>query len=129
MFRPLDTSQNPVSAVLDQDGKYEAIVPAGEVKITVDNRSLKSPPRGPVGVSGNPEGDQRPAGVPKNVPVAPPKGAMGEATRENNAPPITPQTQVGKYVPIPEKYYDPDTSGLSLKVTRGSQPFNIELVK
>jgi hypothetical protein len=129
IFRSVDTSLNPVSATLDADGKYEATVPVGEVKVTVDNRSLKNPPTGPVGVTAGPEGNQRPRGLPKGVPVAPPGGMGGEGAKDKDVPTITPTKQVGTYVAIPERYFDPDASGLSLKVSRGSQTFNIELGK
>jgi hypothetical protein len=33
----------------------------------------------------------------------------------------------GTYVPIPEKYYQAETSGLSHTVKKGSESYNIEL--
>jgi hypothetical protein len=32
-----------------------------------------------------------------------------------------------KYVPIPEKYEKPETSGLSVEAERGKKPYDIEL--
>jgi len=47
-FRPADNSKNTVTAVLDPQGNYQAKLPAGEVRIAVDNRELKLPPGGKV---------------------------------------------------------------------------------
>src|SRR5262249_41838219 len=122
-FRPIDTTINPVTAEIGPDGNYEATVPAVEVKISVDNRALKNPGAGPVGVTGGPPQNIR--GMPKGVPVAPPKG--NEAAKDKDIPAISTQKPVGAYVPIPDKYYDADSSGLTLKVNKGSQTHKIEL--
>src|SRR5262245_36617726 len=47
-FRPVNSALNPVTAQIDENGKYEAAVPAGECKISVDNRGLLSEGGGPV---------------------------------------------------------------------------------
>ena len=44
-FRPADPRQNSVSAEIDRQGNYQAVLPAGEVKVCVDNRELEPPPR------------------------------------------------------------------------------------
>jgi hypothetical protein len=73
----------------------------GEVKISVDNRSLAAPSRrGPAPTK-----------------HAPPKRPGAEAPIANQ----------GKYVPIPEKYSDPETSGLTYKVEKGAGPHEIRL--
>lgn len=125
MFRPVKTSLNPVTAQLDENGNYEATVPAGECKIGVDNRGLLSTATGPVGVGG----DVRTVGGRggKAGAVAPPPGIMEQAKREQGVPDIAKTTNVGKYVAIPQKYYDPEQSGLTLTVKTGSQPHDIQL--
>jgi hypothetical protein len=127
-FRPVDTSLNPVTAVINQDGNYEATVPAGECKISVDNRALEGPGARSVGAGGAPEvGGGRRGGPPKGVAVGPPKGAIEEATKDKKMPGVSSEKPAGTYVPIPKPYYDPETSGLSLTVKAGSQTHNIEL--
>jgi hypothetical protein len=129
MFRPVNTSFNPVTAPIDQDGKYEVRVPAGECKISVDNHGLQHAPTGPVGVSGAPENVGGRRGGPPKGAVGPPKGGIGEVAKEKGAPEISIENPVGTYVPIPKDYYDPETSGLTLTVKTGSQTHNIELTK
>jgi hypothetical protein len=115
-FRPVDTKRNPVTATIDPNGNYEASVPAGEVKVSVDNRVLKSS-SGPA---------QTPKGVPGGAQIGPPKDSMGGAGKDRNflAPPG--EKPPGTYVPIPEKYYDTESSGLSLTV-KGNETYNPEL--
>jgi len=136
-FRPSDTRYNPATATIDPSGHYEVKVPTGEVQISVDNRALKAKDRGPVGVSGTEEpGEKKPGGPPPGVRggpppgvrVGPPAGAVQRGTTDKNipAPPSSGQP-TGTYVQIPEKYYDPFASGLTLKVTGGEQPFDIKL--
>jgi hypothetical protein len=132
MFRPTDTSINPVTAKIDENGNYEASVPSVQVKISVDNRSLKNPGSGPVGAS-----DSNPAELikgrnapPKGAAIGPPKDAMSQARKDQTVPPaVVREKPVGTYVDIPEKYYDPETSGLTLQVTGGNQKFDINLSK
>jgi hypothetical protein len=122
-FRPVDTTINPVTAEIGADGNYEAMVPAVEVKISVDNRGLKNPDASPVGVTSGPP--QKVKGMPKGIPVGPPKD--NDAAKDKDIPAISTQKPSGTYVRIPDKYYNTETSGLSLKVTKGSQTHKIEL--
>src|SRR5262245_367143 len=72
-FRPVDKKQNPVTARIDENGKYEATVPMGEVKISVDNRSVNAT-GGPVGVSGAaPPGVGSRGGPPRGAALGPPQ--------------------------------------------------------
>jgi hypothetical protein len=128
-FRPANTAFNPVSATIDQDGRYEATVPAGECKISVDNRALLGPSAGPVGITGGGKVGGR--GAPsKGAATGPPKGVMDQVKVEKGVPEIVQQQrQAGTYVAIPKQYYDPETSGLTMTVKSGGQTHNIELTK
>jgi len=130
MFRPLDTTRNPVTAQIDANGNYEATVPGGDCKIGVDNRALRNPSAGPVGISGGgaPITEGR-RGLPKGAPIGPPKGSIGDIAKEKGAPEVVTQKQAGTYVDIPKQYYDPETSGLTLTVKSGNQTHKIELTK
>jgi hypothetical protein len=110
-FRPADPSRNSVSVPISADGSYEAVLPAGEVAICVDNRELQPVTREaapPV-----PPGAKLPA--PQKQPERPPReaGAAGRGA--------------GNYVPIPEKYYEVERSGLTYTVKSGDNTHDIEL--
>src|SRR5262249_35760 len=86
------------SAPIGPDGTYEATkVPLGEVKVTVT-----TPP--------------------------PPDPSAAERLKKN---PMVIERGItikqGKVVSVPRKYNLPGTSGISLTVTQGSQPFDITL--
>jgi hypothetical protein len=107
-FRPADPRQNAVSVVIGPDGRYEATLPAGDVTICVDNRELQPTAR-------------RSGETP-----LPPGVKLPQADGPAAVPPANP-TLPGKYVPIPEKYYDADTSGLRHTVKPGDDSHDIEL--
>jgi hypothetical protein len=111
-FRPADPAENTVPAFIDPDGNYEVTLPVGDVTISVDNREWE-----PISSSGPaalaPPGAKLPAeGLPKGG-AAPPKG-----DREHHP---------GSYVPIPQKYYSVETSGLRYTVKKGADTYKIEL--
>jgi hypothetical protein len=88
------------SSQIDENGKYAvAKAPVGEVKVTV----VSAAPR---------RGGDVPKG--KEVPEHP--------GRSKSSPP-----KAGKAVPIPGKYKDPESSGLSYTLKAGSQVINIDL--
>jgi hypothetical protein len=115
-FRPADSSKNVVSARIGDDGHFEATLPAGEVRIAVDNREFQPPPRGE---------------VPKLPPVVdlPPGVKPPQHERQGSpaAPEGGPEKPSGKYVPIPPQYYDVDTSDLKLVVQPGPQSYDFRL--
>ena len=113
-FQPADSRKNSISTALDAQGKYEALLPTGVVRIAVDNRELEPMERGSEKLI-LPPGLKLPAGV--KPPVEP------AAKAPNAAPPAS----SGAYVAIPAKYYDIDTSGLTYTVQSGTQTHNIEL--
>jgi hypothetical protein len=115
-FRPVDPRQNSVSADLDEQGHYEATLPVGEVQVSVDNRELEPSPPGASGIPAN-----LPAEVRKKLAQA---RAAADPPAKNNDAPAKPH---GKYVRIPNKYYEVETSGLQFKVEPGNPQHDIEL--
>ncbi|HJZ93669.1 MAG TPA: hypothetical protein VKE40_22530 [Gemmataceae bacterium] len=122
LFRPADSRQNSVPAELDAEGKYSVVLPAGEVSVSIDNREWEPQPTfGTV--------------VPPIVPPDLAKKLGGKAKAPEEPVDVDPTKTAdapqprrsGKYVPIPEKYYELETSGLKFTVTRGDQTKNFEL--
>jgi hypothetical protein len=107
-FRPADSRRNSVSTPISPEGTYEATLPVGEVRISVDNRELEPPP------SAAPPPSLPNFKPPAGVVVPPPK------KEEHQKPP-------GTYIPIPEQYYTIEKSGLTYTVTKGSQTHDIVL--
>ena len=97
-FRPADPAQNSVSAVLDPEGKYEAVLPVGEIKVCIDNRELAPRP-----AARAPRVDFIPADVRKKLANA---GAAPAVSTNNGS------KREGTYKPIPGKYYEIENSGL-----------------
>jgi hypothetical protein len=122
LFYPTQEGQNPVRFVLDEQGTYEVVLPAGEVKVSVDNQELKP--------------HEQIHGIPLNVP---PKArqAIEQQLRESGKSKGVAGTTVttvasklpGKYVEIPKRYYSLEFSNLQFTVQRGDQTHNIELTK
>jgi hypothetical protein len=111
-FVPTDTTKRPVAAAIDENGRYSASVPLGEVRIAVDNRELQAVER-PIGALPPPGGIKLPAAEKQG----------GEA----KASPSAKKRPPGTYVPIPTKYYDVRTSDQSYTVQSGPQPHDVEL--
>jgi hypothetical protein len=93
------------SATIDPDGKYKLSAPTGNVKIAVDNAMLQ------------------PAGGGMRRGPAPPAKMPGLKRPDSEAPHKMP----GHYVQIPQKYYNPQDSGLTYTVVAGSQTHDIKL--
>ncbi len=110
-FLPSDSRQNPVSSLIDAEGHYDVILPAGEVTIIVDNRELKPVTQGPP-----PElpGGIRPPGKAEEV-----KAPVEPKTAQGN--------MKGTYVPIPERYSVAEKSELKHTVKSGTEAHDIEL--
>jgi len=113
-FRPADGSKNLVPAQINEDGSFEVTLPTGEVQIAVDNRELERPPPG-----------RRP--TPPPLPPGVKLPSAGKSGGASPAPASPPQDLPGAYVPIPARYYDVDTSGLTYIVRPGAQTYTIEL--
>ena len=121
-FRPADGRQNSVTAELDGEGRYSATLPTGEVTVTIDNRELE--PRSNI--------PSLPAGIPLSrggaVPRLDPERRPAPARRKEwRIPGRMLRRPSGRYMPIPPKYYEAETSGLKFTVKGGDQPFDIEL--
>jgi hypothetical protein len=119
-FRPADSRQNLVNAQLDANGRYEALLPTGEVQIAIDNRELEPAP---------PERGAARAVLPPGVKFPPAAKSAAESSPPAAAPPpeVAPQRLAGTYVPIPASYYTVETSGLTYSVKPGPQSYDIEL--
>jgi hypothetical protein len=109
-FTPVDARHPPATAVIDEHGRYQLTVAAGEVQISVDNRELK--PLSPR--------DKKPPVLPPGVQLPPPG-------KVEVPPPQAAEKPPGKYREIPEKYLRADLSGLSYTVTSGTQSYDVEL--
>jgi hypothetical protein len=95
------------SATTDQNGNYVVTdAPVGDCKI-----SVTVPKLGP-GLRGGPV-------IPKGMP------AMKDPNASESTP--APLMDPSKIVPIPDKYGDPNSSGLSFKVEKGEQTHDIKL--
>jgi hypothetical protein len=97
------------SGDIDPEGNFKVKAAVGEAKVAVDNQMLMRSNEPPLPDLRHPPG------------VTPPPGAKMD-DKKSSAPTIT-----GTYVPIPEKYRSPDSSGLTCIVKSGSQTFDIEL--
>jgi hypothetical protein len=117
-FRPVDSQQNSVSAPLDEQGNYEAVLPVGEVKVSIDNRQL-DPRTSPVG-------NFRP-----DLPLSPEiKEKLGRGKPAPAKPSESSEKKPsGKYVKIPPRYHDSEKSGIHFTVASGAQKFDIKLEK
>ncbi|MFO0926543.1 MAG: hypothetical protein U0736_05820 [Gemmataceae bacterium] len=127
MFIP---GSGPAVSAEVKDGKYTALgVPVGEAKVTVDNKAVKvlvDQAKKTVFNSGPPMMSK--SGPPSGAKMSPEAKAalekqmqgMKEAGQRN-------KELVDRYVAVPDKYNDPNGSGLSYKVASGSNSFNPEL--
>lgn len=94
------------TAEIQEDGSYRLDeLPPGDMTICVETSSL------------NPT---RSTFIPKN---AMPKNVAGEGDFQ----PTDPRAAAQRYVPIPVRYADPETSGLKYTVGKGKQEHDIQL--
>ena len=106
-FRPSDPSHNSVSYELDRDGKYSLELPVGEAIICIDNREFE--PR-PATAPAIPPGMSLPAEVVKSM-----QASSKESAKVSD-----------RWVKLPEKYYQVETSDLKITVKGGPQTEVIE---
>jgi hypothetical protein len=119
-FRPADPKENSVSAEVDEQGAYEAVLPLGEVKVSIDNRQLA--PRGP-------GAGQLPADLPLSPDV---RKNLNSGKPDQPAPKSegnVAKKASGNYVKIPDRYHTVETSGLQFAVESRDQKHDIELTK
>ena len=105
---------NSVSAELDEQGHYSAVLPVGDVTVSVDNREWEPQPALGVG--------PLPPGLPPDVR----KKAVGGGGEKK---PDGKVKASPKYLKIPERYYDIETSDLKFTVPRGDLKKDLELKK
>jgi hypothetical protein len=129
-FRPVDPRKNAVAVALDEHGHFEAVLPVGEVEVSIDNRELE--PVEPLVAGG------LPAGLPK---LSPEVAKVLSAEKIEKSRPKRKDKDKDKakekaalpgssrYVKIPDRYYDPASSNLKFTVERGDQTKDIELTR
>jgi hypothetical protein len=101
------------SGKIDENGHYEIKAPIGEVTITVNNTALQGSSQQPQSkIKGKGSGGGAPP--PKELPH--PKEVAGEV-----------QAVKGKWVSIPSRYANADTSDLKYTVTPGPQTHDVNL--
>src|SRR5262249_48826341 len=110
-FRPADPRENTVRAEVDEQGNYQAVLPAGDVLGSVGHRE-PDPGAGPVG------------GLPPDLPITP---EARQQLGRGLAPTRDPGKDAGRYRPLPDKYYQAETSGLGFAVKGGGMKHDIEL--
>jgi hypothetical protein len=114
-FRPADARKNAVTAELDQEGTYRATLPSGEVTVTIDNRELA------------PTSDISDAAT-LNVPIsAEAKKALGRTEKRVAGAARSGARRSERYVEIPVKYHEAETTDLKFTVGRGSQKQDLTL--
>jgi hypothetical protein len=106
-FRPADPAQNSATYELDRDGKFKIELPVGEAIICIDNREFE--PR-PATVPALPPGMNLPPDVIKNM-----QASSKESSKVSD-----------RWVKLPEKYYQTETSDLKITVKGGEQSEVIE---
>jgi hypothetical protein len=95
---------------IDENGNYKINAPVGEVLIAVDNRMFQA---------------QGGSGKGKNF--AQTSGADHRLKRPDSQEKEATTIKGRRYVPIPTRYANCDTSGLTYTVKPGPQTYNIEL--
>jgi hypothetical protein len=113
-FRPADPARNSVTVELKEDGTFAADLPAGDVTVTIDNREWEPRAAGAI------------PSIPAGIPLSAEARAQIAAAPKREADPKA-GGRGGKYVPLPEKYFDGATSGLKFTVKGGNQTENLEL--
>lgn len=107
-YGPGETGWTKTSTIGD-DGSYKLDhVPKGSARISVETKTAKV----------NPMGKQMMPKMPKG---APPEGIEHSPFGQMQ------QQSADKFVKIPDKYKDPNQSGLTYEVTSGKQEHNIDL--
>ena len=106
-FRPVDPAHNSAAYELDRDGKFKIELPVGEALICIDNREFE--PR-PATAPAIPPGMNLPPDVLKS---------MQASTKESSK-------VSDRWVKLPEKYYQIETSELKINVKGGEQTEVIE---
>ena len=123
-FLPDDPAAGSVSAELDRQGTFRVELPVGNCRVSIDNRQFEPLPKPgvgvPMGIALSPEVmaklKQAPAAKEPPPEVDPTQTADAPAVRES-----------GLYIRLPDKYYQVETSGLTIEVKGGEQTQNLDL--
>jgi hypothetical protein len=111
-FRPADARHNSVAVELAEDGSFKAVLPTGEVTASVDNLALAPAPDLDSGSL--------------TVPLSPEaKKALGSTAQRR---PTGGAKRSSRYVEIPARYQDAETSGLKFTVKGGAQTQDLTLI-
>jgi hypothetical protein len=112
-FRPENSAFNSVSAELNEQGQYQAVLlPVGKIHVIVDNRELEPrPPRSSVSIPL----PNLPPEMKSKIGAAPPRSA-----------PTNPNSS-SRYVKIPERYYNSESEELDFTLDGKMQQHDIEL--
>ena len=113
-FRPADPEENSVTAELDAEGRYSATLPAGEVTVIIDNREFEPRPSCR-NASGHAYVAEARAKFAEGTPRPPPRRTRGPKSAKTFG-------EKWWYLPIPQKYYELETSGLKFTIKDGDQP-------
>ncbi len=106
-FRPADESQNSVSYELERDGKFKVVLPVGDASICIDNREFE--PR-PATVPATPPGMNLPPDIIKGM-----QASSKESSKVSD-----------RWVKLPERYYQVETSNTKIAVKGGKQSDTID---
>jgi hypothetical protein len=116
-FRPASPKESSVSAELDEQGNYTAVLPVGEVQVCIDNRELEERP---------PLGGALGANLPLTEEVRKKLGGQAPPAASKSAE-VGLKKSSARYIAIPSRYYTVEGSGLQFTVSRGDQKHDIEL--
>lgn len=98
------------SIELDESGGFELVLPVGSIKIAVDNRKL------------NPDRPTIPVVIPDGL--SPEIKEKIQSAEEEKA---KPKGKPDRYIPIDSRYYQVESSGLTIQVRGGPQSEEIKL--
>jgi hypothetical protein len=109
-FRHSDPSHNSVTYELPREGTFKVEIPVGDVSICIENREFEPKPATMPAI---PPGMNLPPEVIKSM-----QASSKESSKVSD-----------RWVKLPEKYYDMETSGLKILVKGGKQQETIEFKK
>jgi len=106
-FRPTVDSYNSVSYELGRDGKFYVEIPAGQATVCIDN--LEFEPRS------------------ATMPALPPGMSLPpDVVKSMQASSKEPAKVSDRWVKLPSKYYQVETSGIKIEIKGGKQSIQIE---
>jgi hypothetical protein len=123
MFYPMETQANPVVAMI-KDGKYEADVPVGQAKVSVQTGYLDpNQSNDPRDQQARVEKNMKAGKLPKNAGLLMPKDIF----KDKDIPKIDRPHYDGVFTQIDPRNENPGTSGLTCNIERAGITFDIKL--